>query len=157
MDKINIFIAHHHEDEKHIEGFKKKLGDHYDVRDSSIVETDPNNANNPDYIKSTYLKPSIDWAGKLIVLVSSDTKNSNPDCGVDWEVEYANKKGYPIIAVYTPGATENDLTQGLRDYADSYVSWNDNSGLVNAIDGTIVSDSSGGGQRPFAVGGGVVC
>lgn len=157
MKKTNIFIAHHHKDEKWIEPFKQKVGKDFEVRDSSIVETEPNNATNPDYIKSAYLKPSIDWAGKLIVLVSKDTKNSNPECGVDWEVEYANKKGYPITAVYLPGATEADLTSALQDYSDNFVRWDNNAGLIAALAGAIISQGSDGEERTAVGGGGVAC
>lgn len=152
--KVNIFISHHHCDEKHIDAFKKKLEGKYDLRDSSIVESNPNNATNPDYIKSEYLRPSIDWAGKMIVLIGKETKNSE---WVDWEIEYANSKGYPIIAEYLPDSTEEDLPQSLRDYADSFISWNNDSGLYDAIEGAIVSDNSDGTPRASSGGGGVVC
>jgi hypothetical protein len=157
MKKSNIFIAHHYKDEEWIEPFKQKLGGSFDIRDSSIVETEPNNASNPEYIKREYLRPSIDWAGKLIVLVSKDTKNSNPDCGVNWEVEYANKKGYPITAIYLPSATEADLTPTLRDYSDNFVRWDNDVGLIAALGGSIISQGSDGGKRPIVSGGGVAC
>lgn len=155
MDKkINIFISHHHCDEKHIEAFKEKIADKYDVRDSSIVESDPNNAKNPEYIKSEYLRPSIDWAGKLIVLVGKETKDSE---WVKWEIDYANSKGYPIIAEYLPDSTAADLPQCLNDYADSFISWNNDAGLHAAIAGAIISDNSDGTSRASSGGGGVVC
>jgi len=157
MKKTNIFIAHHHNDQEWIEPLKTKLGKAFDVRDSSIDESKPNDVTNSDYIKREYLKPGIDWAGKLIVLVSKDTKDSNPECGVYWEVEYANKKGYPITAVYVPGATEEDLMPSLRDYADNFVKWDNSAGLVAALAGSIISQGSDGGPRPTVLGGGIAC
>jgi signal peptidase I len=154
MDKINIFISHHHDDEKYIEDFKAKIGDHFEIRDSSIVESEPNNAKNPDYIKSEYLKPSIDWAGKMIVFVGDKIKDSD---WVKWEIEYANSKGYPIIAVYLPNATEADNPQCLEDYSDNFVNWNDIQKIIDAINGIIVSDGSDGNVRPSSSGGGVIC
>lgn len=155
VDKtINIFISHHHCDEKYIDAFKEKLKGKYNLRDSSIVESNPNNATNPDYIKNEYLRPSIDWAGKLIVLIGKETKNST---WVDWEIEYADRKGYPIIVEDLPGSTEDDLPQSLQDCADSFISWNNDSGLHDAIEGAIISDSSDGTPRVSTGGGGVVC
>jgi len=157
MDVINAFIAHHHNDEKWIEPFKNKAGKHCFIRDSSIVETEPNNANNPDYIKAKYLRPSIDWAGHVFVFVSKDTKVSNPECGIEWEVDYAFKNGKTISVIYLPGATEADLTPNLEEYADNYIRWDNDKGIIDAINGNVVSDAAAGGIRTTAGGSGMVC
>lgn len=154
MDKINIFISHQHDDEKYIEPFKAKLGDNFDIRDSSIVESEPNNAKNPDYIKNEYLRPSIDWAGKMIVFVGDKTKDSK---WVEWEVEYANSKGFPVITVHLPGATEADIPQCLEDYSESFIKWDDNQKIIDAISGAIISDDSDGNPRPSSGGSGITC
>ena len=55
-EPINIFISHYHGDAKYLEKLRKTLKQKgYEVRDSSIDERNPNNAKNPDYIKSKIL------------------------------------------------------------------------------------------------------
>jgi hypothetical protein len=154
MEKINIFISHRGNDEHYIEPFKKRIGGDFEVRDSSVVRTDPNNANNLEYIRNAYLKPGIDWAGKLVVLVGKDTKNS---LHVDWEIDYATKKGYPIIGVYLPGCDENDLPKNLDNLSTSITNWNDIEKIVDALKGAIVNNNSDGTPRTSSGGGGVVC
>ena len=67
-EKINLFISHYGGDEIYIEKFKNLISKSYDIRDSSLVESDPNNATNKEYIK-TVLGAQIDWAGKVVVLI----------------------------------------------------------------------------------------
>jgi hypothetical protein len=83
----------------------------------------------------------------MIVLVSNKAKGSGL---VEWEIEYANSKGYFIITVYLPGATESDSPSCLGDYSDSFVNWNDTEKIIVAISGVIVSDGSDGKARPFS-------
>jgi hypothetical protein len=154
MKKINIFVSHKGNDEHYIERFKERIGSDFDVRDSSVVSTDPNNANNLDYIRNEYLKPGIDWAGKLVVLVGKDTKNSQH---VDWEIDYAAKKGYPIIGIYLPGCDENDLPKSLGYLSTSITNWDDKAGIVDALKGAIVNNNSDGTPRVPSGGGGVIC
>jgi hypothetical protein len=87
----NVFVSHRHEDDAKIDDFKKLLdGRGVTVRDSSISSSNPNAAKDPDYIKSQILAPRIQWAGKIVVIVTPDTANHE---WVDWEVDYANKLG----------------------------------------------------------------
>ena len=52
-DKINVFIPHYGGDEKYIKKLKSFISKNgnYEIRDSSIVESEPNNATNTEYIK----------------------------------------------------------------------------------------------------------
>ena len=119
----NVFVSHRHEDDALIGDFKEMLqGQDVEIRDSSIDSADPNNAKNPDYIKAQILAPRIQWAGKIVVIVTPDTMNHD---WVDWEIEYANNLGgKQIIGVWAPGATECDLPEALERHADVVVPWN---------------------------------
>ena len=144
-EKINIFISHKGEDEKHIEKFKKmisKYGD-FDVRDSSIVETEPNNATNEEYIKSI-IRPKIDWAGKVIVLIGNKTSESD---WITWEIEYAMRSGdKSIIGIYLEGTTDEDVPTALNEYGDSCVTW-DPEKIIAAIEGKRIWMNSQGNTR----------
>lgn len=119
---INLFVSHKGEDESRIEDFKNLMGRKgYDFRDSSIKESEPNKANDEDYIKSKYLKPAIDWAGTIVVLIGQNTHKSD---WVNWEIDYAMKKGKKIIGVLLPGDKDATIPDALQDYADSIVGWN---------------------------------
>jgi hypothetical protein len=50
--KVNLFILHYGGDEGYVEKFKKLISKDYDIRDSSLVESEPNNATNKEYIRS---------------------------------------------------------------------------------------------------------
>lgn len=128
----NVFISHRHEDDALIADMKKMLAKkNCDVRDSSITSAIPNNAKAEGYIKSI-LAARIQWAGKMIVIVSPQTKNHE---WVDWEVEYVNK--HPdkrIIGVWAPGADQCDLPEPLDMFADAVVTW-DADQIIDALNG----------------------
>lgn len=141
--KINMFISHYGGDEGYIEKFKSLIGNNYEVRDSSIVESEPNRAKNKDYIK-TLLRAQIDWAGTIVVLVGPKTHERD---WVNWEIEYASKVGDKnIVGVYLPGATDSDLPEMLDKYGTHCVAWNKESiyaALEGNIDEPIWQDSQG--------------
>ena len=128
----NVFISHRHEDDSLITNLKDMLSKRgCEVRDSSVTSQTPNNAKAEDYIKSI-LADRIRWAGKIIVIVSPQTKNHD---WVDWEIEYANK--HPdkrIIGVWAPGAEQCDLPEPLKRHADAVVGWNADQ-IVAALEG----------------------
>lgn len=131
-DEHNVFMPHRHEDDRHIEKLKALLARHgCQVRDSSIDSSSPNQAKDPDYIKEI-LADRIRWAGKIIVLVSPQTKDHH---WVNWEVEYASR--FPdkrIIGVWLPGAERGDLPEALERHANAVVGW-DSDQIVAALDG----------------------
>lgn len=119
---INLFVSHKGEDESKIDAFKKLMERKgYDFRDSSIRESEPNKANNKEYIKKQYLKPAIDWAGTVVVLIGNNTHKSD---WVNWEIEYAQQCQKKIIGVYIQGEKDSELPEALKDYAESCVGWN---------------------------------
>lgn len=121
-DGKNVFVSHIQEDEDHVDGMKTLLTSRgFDIKDSSITSARPNQARDPDYIKSQILAPAINWASTVVVLISPDTRNHE---WVTWEIEYANKMGKRIVGVWTHGAAECDIPEALEKYADAVVGWN---------------------------------
>lgn len=129
-DTKNVFISHLHEDDAGLTDLKelvKKGG--LTIRDSSINSSNPNNATDPDYIKTQILAPQIQWASTLLVYITPQTKNSE---WVNWEIEYAEKLGKRIVGVYAHGAGECDIPEALEKYADDVRGWQ-SEGIVDAI------------------------
>ena len=128
----NIFISHVHGDDDLLPKLKELLArQDVEIRDGSINASKPNEATNEQYIKDKYLKPRIDWASVLVVLITHDTANS---WWVNWEIEQANKLGKRIVGVYERGGTEADKPAALEKYASAIVGWNSDS-IMSAIDG----------------------
>jgi len=141
---INLFISHCGEHEKYIEPFKELIGSKYNVRDSSIVESEPNNATNENYIKYSILAPKINWAGTVVVLIGPETQDR---AYVNWEIEYAVKQGKRIVGVYLPGPFRYDIPEALEKYGDALVGW-DIDKINPAIGGSTRWEKSDGDLRP---------
>ena len=140
----NVFVSHRHEDDALVASLGDLLaGKNITVRDASITSDKPNRALNEAYIKSQILAPGINWAGKLIVLITPDTKNHS---WVDWEIEYAEKQGKEIIGVWAPGSAGCDVPDPLEQYADSLVGWNSQS-IIEALNGERIWTNSIGEDR----------
>lgn len=145
-DHHNVFISHRHEDDALVSSLCDLLtGKNVTVRDASITSDRPNRAVNEAYIKSQILAPNINWAGKVIVLITPDTKN-HP--WVDWEIQYAEKQGKEIIGVWAPGAAGCDVPEPLEQHADSLVGWNSES-IISALNGERIWTNSMGEARGF--------
>ncbi len=109
-EQSNVFVSHLHEDDAriaHLKGLARDRG--LEIRDSSINASRPNNAKDPDYIKSQILAPRIDWAGTVVVLISPETKDSE---FVAWEIEYAARTETRIVGVFTRGSADCDMPEG---------------------------------------------
>lgn len=129
-DIKNVFISHLHEDDDGLVKLKELIAKGgLTVRDASINSTNPNDAKDPDYIKSQILAPQIQWASTLLVYITPQTKDSE---WVNWEIEYAEKMGKRIVGVYAHGANECDVPEALEKYADDVRGWN-SAGVVDAI------------------------
>ena len=119
---LNLFVSHKGEDESKIDAFKNLMAKKgYDFRDSSIRESEPNKAHSKEYIKNGILKPAMDWAGTVVVLIGKDTHESD---WVDWEINYATQHNKRIVGVYLPGEGNSILPDALKDFGDACVSWN---------------------------------
>lgn len=143
-DVHNVFISHRHEDDALVGDLKSLLGGrNVVIRDSSITSDNPNNAKSESYIKTEILAPNINWAGKVIVIITPDTKNHD---WVNWEIEYAEKLGKEIIGVWAPGSEGCEVPEALEQHADSIVTWDANK-IVNALDGVRQWEQSDGTPR----------
>jgi hypothetical protein len=130
----NVFISHVHEDDPGLGSLKNLLAKQgVEIRDSSITAENPNDANDPEYIKREILGPRIRWAGVLLVYITAETRESP---WVNWEIEYAEKNGKPIVGIWAHGAKDEDLPRALDDYADAVVAWNSDS-IASAINGEL--------------------
>jgi hypothetical protein len=133
-DPDRIFVSHIHEDDVHISSMRELLADHgHEVQISAVDSTNPNNARDEGYIKSEILGPKINWASVMVVLISPGTKESP---WVDWEIEQAQKQDMRIVGVWTQGAAECDVPEGLTQYADAVVGWQADR-IEGAVSGTI--------------------
>lgn len=143
-DTKNVFISHIHEDDETLAGLKDLLKRNgYEIRDGSIDSSKPNEAANPDYIKSEILAPRIGWAGTFVVLISPDTHESE---WVEWEIEYANKQGKRIVGVWAQGAKDSDVPGNLDIYADAVVGWQADR-VMDAVTGKINNWFTAGGEE----------
>lgn len=145
--KRNIFISHIHEDDHRLDPLKKLLSaSGMEVKDGSINSDKPNNASDPDYIKYQILRPRIQWASVLVVLITSETKQSEY---VQWEIEYAESLGKRIVGVWDHGEAECDMPEALDRYADAVVGWQGER-VKDAIEGRINNrERPDGGDAPL--------
>lgn len=128
----NIFISHVHEDDSMLPEFKELLARNgYQIRDASIDSSKPNDAQDPEYIKSQILAPRIQWASTVVVLISPETHTSEY---VNWEIEYAVKQGKKVIGVFVRGGMDSDIPDALETYGDGDAcGWNAQS-VIDAIE-----------------------
>ena len=128
-----IFVSHYHKDAEKIDSFKDLIGRHgVKMRDSSIYESKlKNNATNEQYIKQQLIKPQIQWAGTLVVLIGKETANRDY---VNWEITTAAEMGKRIIGVFLQGSREEDVPKALLEYGNNLVGWNGEK-IVEALNG----------------------
>ena len=134
-DTKNVFISHVHEDDELVADLKQLIENAGMVlRNSSITSDKPNDAHNEEYIKQEYLKPGIEWAGTIVVLITHETAKS---WWVDWEISYAVQLGKRVVGVFARGATDADIPEELGKCGDAaIVGWQGNR-VVDAINGNI--------------------
>jgi hypothetical protein len=133
-DTKNVFISHVHEDDAGLQKLKDLVASKgMDLRDASIHAGKENEAKSPDYIKAEILAPQIDWAGTFVTYITPKTKDS---AWVNWEIEYAEKKGKRIIGVWGHGDNNCEVPKALEKYADAVVGWNADR-IIDAINGKI--------------------
>lgn len=131
MEHQNVFISHHRADDDQIKKVKDLLsGKGKSIKNSSIDSTKPNNANNEDYIRSI-LRPRIEWASCMLVLIGEGTHSRE---WVNWEIEEAERQGKRIVGLYLRGGTENEIPEALSQYANAVVGWNSER-LIDALEG----------------------
>jgi hypothetical protein len=84
MKKLHIFFSFYYEDREYYYKLREKLEER-DYFDFSVAEIPENLAENEEYIK-TLIRPKINWASVLIVIVSPGAYTRN---WINWEIEYA--------------------------------------------------------------------
>jgi len=141
----NIFVSHQHNDAEKIEAFKQLIGKHgINMRDSSIYESKlKNNATNEQYIKYELIKPQIDWAGTVVVLIGKDTAKSDY---VNWEIKTAAEMGKRVVGVFLQNAKDEDIPLELNEYGRALVGWNGDK-IVAAINGEDTWEKSDGSPK----------
>ena len=131
IKKKNVFISHYNEDDEHISRLKNLLKDKgYEIRNSSIDSTKPNQASNPDYIMKL-IRDRISWAGNFIVLVGPDTHTRE---WVDREIEEANNQGKAIIGIWIRGSQDSELPENFKKYGDALLGWTSDK-IIDALNG----------------------
>lgn len=127
----NVFISHYSKDDQHIQKLKNLLNQKgYQLRNSSIDSTKPNNANNMEYIKRL-LRGRIQWSNTCVVLIGPKTHTRE---WVNWEIEQAFRQQTRIVGVYLNGASGSDVPENFDRYGSALVGWNSNS-IITALEG----------------------
>ena len=123
----NVFISHHHKDDKAVTDFTNLLaGKDYTVRNSSI-RAKPRNTERldkklvSDEAIRRLLRMKMSWAGTVVVLVGSQTASRD---WVNWEIEEAERQGKRILGVFMQGAKDSDIPEALEKFGDGLVGWN---------------------------------
>lgn len=156
----NVFISHHHKDDKHVDNLTDLLGKNgCNIRNSSI-RAKPANQERLDkgLVKDSairrLLRMKMSWAGTVIVLVGKET-HKRP--WVNWEIEEANKQGKNIVGVYEHGLKDKvKLPTALEDLSTAIVGWDSNS-IIDAINGKPSFQNPDGSQSPRQDGLHVTC
>jgi hypothetical protein len=127
----NVFISHYGKDDEHVQKLKNLLGNKgYQLRNSSIDSTKPNQASNPDYIKQL-LRSRLKWSSTCVVLIGPNTHKRD---WVNWEIEQAFKLEKQIIGIFIHGASSSDTPENLDKYGSALVGW-DSSNTIKALGG----------------------
>lgn len=94
----------------------------YQVVQNLIVINKTNDEKYINYIKEKIIKPSIDLAQIIVVLIGTNTCNNDL---TNWEIRYAGKCGNKrIVGIYLNGNTDLSIPSELQNYGDSCVNWN---------------------------------
>jgi hypothetical protein len=132
----NVFISHHGKDDDDVQALKSLMDRHgHTLRNASIDSTKTNDAENEHYIRYGLLRPGIEWAGTVIVLIGEKTHTRE---WVDWEIEQAQKLGKRVIGIYANGLKQEEppLPEAFKKCANALVGWTGNS-IIDAIEGRI--------------------
>lgn len=142
----NIFVAHCGEHEDLITDFKSMMTkEGFSFKDSSLTSANPNEAHDENYIKYSIIKPKIEWAGTVVVLIGKETSKSD---WVNWEIEEAIKLGKQVIGVHVSEEMKYEIPEGLKSFADAIVPWNSKD-IKSALNGNAVYKDAHGNSFSF--------
>ena len=129
----NVFVSHIHEDDAGLGDLKGILNSNgLTIRDYSINSSNPNSAEDEQYIKYQILAPRIAACSVMVVYITPETRHS---AYVQWEIEYARKCGLRIVGVWAHGDKGCEVPPALAAVGDAVVGWHGTS-IVSAINGT---------------------
>ena len=160
-DKIrNVFISHHHKDDKSVDELTNMIGGKgYNLRNSSI-RVKPDNEKRLQQNKVSdaairrLLRMKLRWASTLIVVIGKETHSRD---WVNWEIEAANKLGMPIIGVYENGLKEKvPVPEKLEDYSAAVVGWR-SAAIIDSLEGKPRFENPDGSAWPNRSGGRTTC
>lgn len=144
----NVFISHHHKDDKSVTDFTKLLaGKDYSIRNSSIRVNEKNKDRLekdqiPRKTLERLLSMKMKWAGTVVVLIGAKTHSRE---WVNWEIEEAAKQGKKIIGVFMHGGKDADIPENLEKFGDGLVGWNSEK-IIDALEGKDVGWCNSSGQ-----------
>jgi hypothetical protein len=139
-----IFVPHVHEDDGHVDKLRDLLNAHGREADVSAIDSStPNDAHDPDYIMSKYIRPKVEWCEAIVVLISPNTQGHD---WVDKEIALARQLDRRVVGVWIPGSEGCSIPEGLQDYSNAIVEWNEDR-ILAAIDGAINDTSDATGRR----------
>ncbi|GAB1397144.1 hypothetical protein MASR1M65_19230 [Saprospiraceae bacterium] len=144
----NVFISHHHQDDKAVTDFTNLLaGKDYAIRNSSIRvkpgnQDRLNNKMVSDETIKRLLKMKMSWAGTVVVLIGSETHSRE---WVNWEIEEAERQGKRILGVFMQGAKDSDIPENLEKFGDGLVGWNSEK-IIAGLEGEDVGWCNSGGE-----------
>lgn len=148
----NIFISHHHKDDKSVTDFTNLLGGKdYGIRNSSI-RAKPRNQERldknqiPEKTLKRLLSMKMRWASTVVVLIGLQTHSRK---WVNWEIQEAAKLGKRIIGVFMQGGKDADIPEKLEEFGDGLVGWNTGK-IIAGIEGEEVGwcNSAGAPRKP---------
>lgn len=148
----NVFISHHHKDDKSVTDFTNLLsGKDYNIRNSSIRVKPENQARLdkkliPKRTLERLIRMKMRWAGTVVVLIGSQTYSRE---WVNWEIEQAAKLGKRIVGVFMHGGKDSDIPENLEKFGDGLVGWNSEK-IIDALEGKDVGwcTSNGSSRTP---------
>lgn len=144
----NVFISHHHKDDKSVTDFTNLLaGKDYNIRNSSIRVNEKNKdrlekKQIPRKTLERLLSMKMKWAGTVVVLIGSQTHSRE---WVNWEIEQAAKQGKRIIGVFEHGGKDANIPENLEKFGDGLVGWNSEK-IIDALEGKDVGWCNSSGQ-----------
>ncbi|WP_316738305.1 TIR domain-containing protein [Pedobacter aquatilis] len=145
----NIFISHHHKDDKSVSDFISLLsGKDYNIRNSSIRVKPENQArlDNKQIPRATLerlLSMKMRWAGTVVVLIGDQTHSRK---WVNWEIKQAAEQGKRILGVFMKGGKDADIPENLEKFGDGLVGWNSGK-IIAGLEGEDVGWCTSGGEQ----------
>lgn len=149
----NVFISHHHKDDKSVTDFTNLLaGKDYSIRNSSIRVNEKNKdrlekEQIPRKTLERLLSMKMKWAGTVVILIGAETHSRE---WVNWEIAEAAKQGKKIIGVFMHGGKDADIPENLEKFGDGLVGWNSEK-IIDALEGKDVGWCNSSGQPRIPV------